>query len=230
MPDDITETTRDETTGFSEREIAISWRRKLEETIDELFARHDVTHDKFIDILWQEGIMNRLSPDDETVREARRNTSRALWEGSREDPEFYTRIVYSALASQYAQEHGWTFTSSNDGYMHGVMWGIMHVLKSAEYRAILEGNKRNLVHEVEHNVIERAKDELRKRHVEPSIIPIGTHVRWRNYGMIVDRYTFDGLLAMQADDPDGHTEIFREGGFKRTCLSPTAQFDLEDSR
>lgn len=92
-----------ELTDLSPQEIAAqnvrlnAWMLDYKFALGELADKPDSTLEQFVDVAWEKGILDHVSPTDPELRDMRKRRGRTLWQ-PRTDPVLYWRL-------QYAMEH-----------------------------------------------------------------------------------------------------------------------------
>jgi len=199
---------------------AHAWQDRLDEVLDRFLAQEKVTRPELINILWDFGIMGRVDPKDPKEKAARKKVGSDIWEGDREAPDLYWRILYSVVASINALKNDWSIMIG-----HGPILGIANAVGRIcylqdrekcysifpEYEADLQINPYALVFD---DLVARAKDELKKRGQEPpdEFIPVGAKGSWHNIEFTVDMYTWSGHVWPKVKNIRDHMAIFDNGG------------------
>lgn len=195
------------------KEKAGAWLGRYEEKIKEILSAEKIDRVELIDALWEYGIMGRIAPKDEAEKNARVALEKAVWEGDREDPKLYWRILYSAAAAKNAAEKNYSIMAGSHGYITGAFQGLYGILASPKaedaFPEMKEG--KNSMIAVIDDFIARAKKELEKRGTKPpeKLLPIGAVGKWNGIEVTVENYTDDGLVWLRAEDLDDHTKLYR---------------------
>ena len=78
------------------KEKAQAWRKRYEDALSAIADRQDAKLDDLVEVIWEQGILDRIAPIDAEEKRARKELRGDLWDGTRDDPELYLRIMYSA--------------------------------------------------------------------------------------------------------------------------------------
>jgi hypothetical protein len=91
------------------RPIADKWLLEYRLALSNAQDNPDTTLERWIDIAWEKGLLDHVSPTDPAVREARALMGRTLWR-ERQDPVLYWRIQYALenfrVSAQHTQTSG----------------------------------------------------------------------------------------------------------------------------
>lgn len=196
---------------------ASAWQEKYKEILDDFFQKENVSRKELIDIIWEYGILERISPKNENEKQARKSLKKTVWEGDRENPELYWRLLYSTAASLEAIKNKYSIVAPSYGYITGAFEGLNRALLPQHCQAIFpesEKNPNTNFHEIILNdIIEKAKSEIENKGKKPpkNLIPYGTEINWQGQKFNVERYTFDGKILLEADTPEKHNFLFDTG-------------------
>ncbi len=189
---------------------AHAWEREYEQALDEVFKDPEhVLLDDIVEVAFQKGIVERLAPLDEEIKRLRIEQRRRVWEGDREDAEFYARLFY---AIEFSKE---MFDKSVD-----LSWTNM---ANAAYNRIMRSN---VLQERFFGNSSDAKssamqfsDALQKRILKEygkkggtldlKVIPEGAKVVFHGIELKVLGYNPDGTLRVDTEGEEGHRELWK---------------------
>ncbi len=200
------------------REKSHAWQARFDEKLDEFFESGGQSREELMDLVWEYGIMDRIAPEDVSERDARKELGSAVWEGDRDDPSLYWRIMYAAANSQEAIEKNYSVAASGRNFIVGALNGIKNVYMNErlskffpDYQNGKDGIPENFTLNY---IIERSKQELEKRGVKPpeKLISLGAKGRWHGVEFTVDSYTDQGKIWPKVENREDHMRIFDEGG------------------
>lgn len=195
------------------KEKAGAWLGRYEEKIEEILNAEKIDRAELIDALWEYGIMGRIAPKDEIEKNARMQLEKAVWEGNREDPKLYWRILYSAAAAKNATEKNYSIMAGSHGYITGAFQGLYGVLASPKaedtFPEMKEG--KNPMIAVIDGFMDRAKKELEKRGVKPpeKLPQIGAKGKWNGIEVTIGSYTDDGLVWLKTESEEDHMKLYK---------------------
>ncbi|MFA6588452.1 MAG: hypothetical protein WCT08_05280 [Patescibacteria group bacterium] len=190
------------------------WSFKLEAEVEKLINADSTDKDKLFEVLWEDGVLNRIVPADLEAKNARQQLGRTVWPGSREDPALYLRILYSCAFSEEALKRNYSIVADSRGLITGAFNGFNQALYSEKAFAFFPEYKtgKNPSFEFLAYIADRAKAELKKIGVQPpdKIIPWDAEGVWQGIKVVVDRSTSDGRLAFRAKDPKDSLRLSEE--------------------
>ncbi len=200
-------------------ELAHRWETRLREKLDGALSDPDVDKKKIEDILWEYGILERIDPQDSEEREARRKVGSDLWDGERNNPELYWRVLYSLGLIHESVKRNYSLTG---GLAVGALRGIGYLHAKAQervYKEFFPGSKNAYV-DLNNDLIEKAKGELRKRGVaDPQLIPWDSEGVWKGIPVTIERYASDGTVVFHAQNISDHMKIYDLGNKGRVLPS-----------
>ncbi|MBI2035749.1 MAG: hypothetical protein HYT12_03670 [Candidatus Liptonbacteria bacterium] len=189
-------------------ELAHRWETRLQEKLDEALSDPSVDKKKIEDTLWEYGILERIDPRDSEEREARKENSSDLWDGGRDNPELYWRLLYSLGLIHESIKRNYSLVG---GLAVGALTGIVYLHAKAQeriYKEFFPGSKNAYV-DLNNDLIEKAKDELHKRGVaNPQLISWGSEGVWKGIPVTVERYASDGTVVFHANNISDHMKIY----------------------
>ncbi|MFA5854369.1 MAG: hypothetical protein WC866_04785 [Patescibacteria group bacterium] len=86
------------------RPIADTWMREYIFALGEASFNPNTTLEQWIDVAWEKGLLDHVSPTDPAVREARARMGRTLWR-ERQDPVLYWRLQYALENFRVSAQH-----------------------------------------------------------------------------------------------------------------------------
>lgn len=86
------------------RPVADGWLLEYRLALSNAQDRPDTTLEQWIDIAWEKGLLDQVSPIDPNVREARARMGRPLWR-ERQDPVLYWRLQYALESFRASAQH-----------------------------------------------------------------------------------------------------------------------------
>lgn len=195
------------------KEKAGAWLRRYEEKIEKILSAEKIDRAHLIDTLWEYGIMGRIAPKDETEKNARIALEKAVWEGDREDPKLYWRILYSAAAAKNAVEKNYSLAAGSHSYITGAfqeLYGILASPKAKDAFPEMKERKNPTIIIID-EFMNRAKIELEKRGVKPpdKLLPIGAKGRWNGIEATIETYTDGGLVWLKGDSTEDHMKLYK---------------------
>lgn len=215
----IPERMRHDGSGSAEKEAlkpkANAWRKRFEASLKEVMEDSKSDRAQLLEVIWEDGIMGRILPDDPEEKEAREKLHKAVWSGERTDPKLYWRIMYSAAASREGMRHGWSIMSSGDSLVVGAFDAINRSVEPEKkldfYPELKTDQKVNPYEIIFADIISRAKAELENLGVTPpqELIPMGAKGEYKGIKVKIDRYTFDGKVYLQAENYEGHEALYK---------------------
>ena len=202
------------------KEKAHAWHKRFDEALEEFLVEEEFDFDKFIDVIWEKGILDRVAPKDEEEKRARQGVGSKVWEGERDDPELYWRIMYSAGHIREFSERQFTMHAAGFADV-GIYQGVVKLLYSEKHekfrKKLYPDRKSNPVVIVSDEIIERAKKELETLGVEShkKLIPWGAVGKYEDIEVEVDRYMEDGLVSLRALNYEDHMKLYDLANLKR---------------
>ncbi|MBI2595484.1 hypothetical protein HYW46_01970 [Candidatus Daviesbacteria bacterium] len=193
---------------FNER-TKYTWQDSLQESLDIFFILDEQTREDFIEILWNDGILNHIAPTDPAVIAARKSKGRPVWDQGRDDHRLYWKILYSAAAAKEACGRDWSMIAGSDSFVAGIFSPIYEAFS----RGLLQKfypNQTNPQIVILSDITERAKQELEKRNQNTAGHPLGygLNCTWRGLELKVDRFTGDGKIYFQAKSLEDHVKLY----------------------
>lgn len=86
------------------------WRERLDDAIGQWAQSDNLDADELAVIAFEHGILDRIAPKNEEVREKREAEDRMLYEGKDRDKELYERIAYALQKEKNILKHNRTGT------------------------------------------------------------------------------------------------------------------------
>lgn len=195
------------------KEKAGRWQARYEEKLDMVLNSDKIDRSALVDVLWKEGVLGRVAPEDREEKHARMQLEKAVWKGKRDDPELYWRILYSAGAAKNAVEKRYSITAGSHGYITGALQDIYKISSSPKAESVFPETKEgeNLAIILIEELIDRAKKELEKRGVKPpkKLLPIGSKGKWNGIEVTIESYTDDGLVWLKTESEEDHMKLYK---------------------
>lgn len=195
------------------KEKAGRWQARYEEKLDSVLNSDKIDRSALMDVLWEEGVLDRVAPEDREEKHARMQLEKAVWKGKRDDPELYWRILYSAAAVKNAIEKNYSIAAGSHSYVTGAFQDIYKIFSSPKaenaFPETKEGKNPAII--VIEELMDRAKKELEKRGVKPpeKMLQIGSKGKWNGMEVTIENYTDDGLIWLKADSPEDHMKLYK---------------------
>ncbi len=195
-----------------DRGAFLGWEPRMRTALDQFFVASDKTRDGFVDVLWKYGILDRIAPNNQEEITARIEGSRPVFENSRDDPQLYWRILYSAQAARQAIENGWSIVVNSNSYVIGAISGINQGIRNGTlaklYSMPADDTVDPLIPAID-DIVNRAKRELESRGQETTGHPLspGAKGKWHDISVTVDRFTGQGGIWFEAQTYKDHTML-----------------------
>lgn len=207
------------------KEISNRWRDRFEEAMDKYLSRSEIELDGVTDFIWEKGVLDHISPTDQEEFEARQRLDKDAF--TRDNPELYWRIMYSAGNAKDSTLKNATLLA---GYVAQVMIQVVMGLsiKNQNKFSELFPKDSNPIIVVADKIIEKAKGELIRLGIKPheELIPIGFVGKFKGVNVKITRYTHDGLIALEADNYEDHVKLGELTNYKSAVLPQ--ELDLSD--
>lgn len=192
-----------------------AWQQKLETAVTAILKSPSGTMERIFDALKEHCILDRIAPTDPVERQARTAKRKVIWEGDRQDPELYWRIMYAAASAQYATDMNWTLCASGNGYVIGAIseyWGIILREQVPDWlREFTNHHQRSLLRPLTDDLIRWSKTTLMEMGQTPhqTLIPIGSRGIFHDIPVSLSAYTDQGLICFEADDYNDHCKLYQ---------------------
>jgi hypothetical protein len=155
-----------------------------------------------IELVFQKGILDRLCPRDEKIKQIHLERGHQIWAGSRNDAELYYRIFYCASACIYSIQQNWSL--SFGGYVSTVSQAFYQAMSHADKYPELKGHRSAPIFILE-KIQQRCLIELESLgHKCPKkFFAVGEEGSYYGYLVKIDIIDFlDGDLCFITTDPD----------------------------
>lgn len=195
---------------FAGADMAGAWRRRYEEALCRLLNDEHADADGLVGVVWEEGILGRISPKDERERFFRRVQKREVWE-LRTEPELYWRLLYSCAHVRQAIAESWTMASGPVAF--AAVMAACRIVTSPYpfFPAARDGSHVDPVLALTEAVAGRARQALIAGGVEPHdpLIPCGAKGAFVGLAVEVERHLEDGLLWLKGQTEADHVALYR---------------------
>ncbi|MBD3359499.1 MAG: hypothetical protein GF365_02215 [Candidatus Buchananbacteria bacterium] len=90
-----------------------AWQTAYERALENFFNQTNLSLSKFIEIIFVQGTLDRMAPEDLEIRDLRLQKGSQAWKGTRDDAELYWRMIYAIESSKYAIAQNWSVSGSD---------------------------------------------------------------------------------------------------------------------
>jgi hypothetical protein len=189
------------------------WKEKISEDLEKLKMMEHPTKEKIANMALEDGILARIAPEDDRVREKRKEDGRRLRESERNDPELYFRIAYALQRSKWTVQENHTL---GGGWPTGA---IRFLVQTAEIPAVqeelLEDDQRfkdamiEIVTKMQENVLEMAEERQHDNNsYECNVYSEGTKGEFKGIPVKLKRYTEDGYAWIEAENHKDRNKLY----------------------
>lgn len=202
-----------ETQPTKPNEKAHNWQDRLKTATERFFTSEEQTREGFVNMLWEQGILDRISPIDQDEITSRKSKDRPVWDKGRESPELYWKILYSAAAAKEAIQRNWTLATNSDSYIVGIFPPIYQAMEKGVVNKLYPKNENespNPLVTIIDEIITKAKSELEKREQNISGHPIklNTHGKWHGIDVVVENFSGQGEIGFRANNLQDHMRLY----------------------
>jgi len=199
-----------------------SWKIELSASLDAFVRSDHPTRESFIDLLWDGAILDRIAPIDPKVAVLRKSEGRAVFEGGRENPQLYWRIMYAAAGCIGNIAMDATMICAPDNYVAAV-YPALHRLSEDNIFGAIYPDPQSRMLDVTDDIILRAKSEIIKATGDPESLvghPLGCGAEgvWHGMEVRVNGFAGDGTVAFQAANRNDHERIYTESRNRGTVF------------
>lgn len=185
---------------------APTWQANFASSLEAFYSDPRPTRARFIDILWTNGILDHIAPENPEEIAKRKSRKRPVWEKGRENPHLYWRILYSIASAREVLEKQLSIGVSKDSYVGGVFTGISEAEANGLLSKIYPEKGKNRWTFVLDDLIEKAKKELegKDQNITGHPIPSGIKGEWRGVAVTTRKYSDDGRIVLEGNSLKDH--------------------------
>lgn len=140
------------------------WEDIFYEKLEAVISDPNSTIADLVEVTFQYGIMDRIAPLDQEIKQKRLEKGNQVWPGTRNDPELYYRIIYCILSSIRSVIKNWSSMAS--GYAVSIATSIYKAIYPGKYEQFFpefdEKQSKEVVIFFYCLMIERCKQELKE--------------------------------------------------------------------
>lgn len=179
------------------KELSHAWEPRYQAELEKIFSSEHIDLDTLVDVMWEKGILERISPINESEKQARVALGRPVWEGGRNDPELYWKLMYAAGYTLEAMKRSY---SGLDQYVGPATTNVMRAAYQARNTEVI--NDPNKLVEIVERILVKAKQKISELgdtpHEKP--IPWGAKGTYKGLEVTVDMYSSDGTVTLKPVD------------------------------
>ncbi len=207
-----------------QKQLAESWLLDFGESLNSAIKNPESDFDQIMDVVWEKGILNRICPDSQEVKAARKNLGRNVYEGQKEDSDLYWRLLASAENVEYAAKNSLTLASGDLSPMFEAFVAMNSPeIKRRFFQKDDDGRELDkVIDAIRQKAISKISD-LEKKQV-PALPAYGKKINVAGIDLKV-RYTPNGQIALEAFSPEDHEKIGQMTDYTGT-ISPKKLFEL----
>jgi len=94
------------------KQNAGAWQQRYDKEIESALTNPDSNVDDILEIAWQDAVLGRIAPLSPAEKQARQALRKEVWEGTRNDPELYVRMLFALEGIKHAIEKRWTLAGT----------------------------------------------------------------------------------------------------------------------
>ena len=187
--------------------------------------------DDFFEILWTDGVIGRLVPDDRGEETAARVAlGKAVWLPGKDDPELYRRILYANEKIKTGIERHYTIAGGSQNFVAPAQTGLARTFYEQEKmhklfpsHGINEAVNPTLW--LLDKLAERSRQELRRLHADADrpLIPLGATGIFHGFQVTVEAYSDDGGIWFKGKTGEDHMGLYqwlKDGGVSPSEVDP----------
>lgn len=191
-----------------------SWQNKLSVAIDGFLHSDNPTKKGFIDILWNSAIIDRIAPADPEVIALRTSEGRVVFDGGRENPELYWRIMYAAAGCIENIEKNTSLVCPPNNFVAAIYPELYPLSNSHVLRSLYPDVHQRVI-DVTSDIISRAKREIIKATGDSESLaghPLryGAEGEWQGIRVRIDGFTSEGTVVFQTFNIEDRARVYTE--------------------
>lgn len=208
----------------NQKQLAQSWLEEYDRDLRLTVEKPETDFNQVMEVVWEKGILNRLCPNSQEVKLARKSLGRAVYEGDRNDSDLYWRLLASTENVDYATKNNLTLTSGDLSPIFDAFVDMSSPeVKSKFFRKEESGHELDkIIRAIKQKALSKLSD-LEKDQV-PTLPAYGKKIRVKGIDLKV-RYTPDGQIALEAFSPEDHKKMGQMTDYTGTIL-PKKLFEL----
>lgn len=198
--------------GELRRDKASSWQIEYEQAVGQIVSKEDSTLQDVVDVIWEKGILDRVAPIDEEVKQQRIDGGHETFEGTRNDVELYWRL----LASMENMKESINCSVSG-GYAAAIISGFSHIYDQKNIDRFFPDDSNRKKGKWQEDLLyyfdcfhEKAKSELEARGEKvPDALPqVGDKGVYHGINVVVKTYAGNGTIYLQGETLNDHRKLF----------------------
>lgn len=221
--------------------LSQAWEGRMNDKLARLLSQGNIQLNQFFEVLWSDGVMGRLVPDDPEEMAAREELDKPVWAKGKEDPELYWRTMYAAEKVRNAMKHGYSVVADSSNCIYPAFNALLHRVygdSQGKLRKLFPGlatqDEGNPSAWLLDKLEERSRQELRRLGAEADrpILPVGAVGAFHGFRVSVDAYADDGRLWLKGETKKDHMGIYqwmKDGGVSPAEVDPE-DFHLPEKR
>ncbi len=193
-----------------------AWRAEYDRALDELFKNPEgLTLDKILDVVLKQGILARIAPSDNDVKQSRIDQDKDVWSGNQEDKNLYAQLFYAVENSKEAMH-----LTADFSWINSVYAALGRIFRDEKMVRRFFNPVKNMDEHDSAKLIffkklqGRILDEYKKHGGENDlyVIPQGSCAIFHNIPVVIDGYNPNGTIRIKAESEEGHRNLYQYTG------------------